>query len=51
MVVSASVVHPHKCVTDKEMGLLLLPSIIRVLYHILLAWEKIKIQNPWYNFY
>ena len=51
MAVSASVVNPHNCVTDKELGLLPLPSIIRVLYHILLAWEKIKIQNLRYNFY
>lgn len=42
------VVHPRGRVADRELCSLPLPSVTTVSYYVLLAWEKIKVQNVKY---
>ena len=44
-------VYPHDHMADWGLSLCHCPHHKRVLYHILLAWVKVKIQNPKYNLY
>lgn len=46
-----SIVYPGDVWLPGNYGSLPLPSIMRVSYCMLLAWEKIKIQNSKYSFY